>query len=211
MAKYMNCQNEMIIIMAIVEITEGKIDLLFDYKKTQIDLFIKYFKSFVVVGSDHLTILNIYQQLYKQSVNTYLNKKMFELVDARITELTRHANRISENTYEYLKNKYNLVLSVGTENMNFNLYVVLILSHYFNLIRHKTKTTYMTMHFLTNSEASIELSTITTSMKKPSKYAICYALGNIFGNKSFQCVTQIPNDIIEHIKKTEKLPGLNNL
>ena len=31
---------------------------------------------------------------------------------------------------------------------------------------------------------------------KHTKYAICHTLVDAFGNKSFQCITQIPTDII---------------
>ena len=60
----MNCQQEIIQLMGILEITEGKFDTVFDYDIKEPDKIIKYMNKYSVPGSDHLTLLNIYRNLY---------------------------------------------------------------------------------------------------------------------------------------------------
>ena len=55
--KTLRCQNNIIIIMSIIEITEGKLDMLFIYKNNEIKEFQKYMKKYSYPNSDQLTIL----------------------------------------------------------------------------------------------------------------------------------------------------------
>ena len=77
MSYYLNCQNEIIKLMAILEHTDGKFEQLFEYKKNDTDKVIKYFSKYGQEGSDHLTILNIYNELCCK----YINKKQIDQVD----------------------------------------------------------------------------------------------------------------------------------
>jgi hypothetical protein len=64
MSYYLYCQKEMIIIIAIIETTEGKLDTLFKYDKNEEKKVKNYFQKYSYPNSDHLTMLNIYLELY---------------------------------------------------------------------------------------------------------------------------------------------------
>ena len=191
LAKYLNCQKEMIEIMAIIEVTDGKIDSLFDYNKKDLSKVKAYFKSSVYNGSDHITIFNIYHQFYIEGNTKYLNNKMFETIKDRITQLKKNAESINEERYDYMNEKYNLVKIKQSDSIIDNIINVLKLSHSYNLIKLKVKNKYTSINYLKNSEADIKYCAIMPDNIKHTQYAICHTLVNAFGNKSFQCLTQI--------------------
>jgi len=189
MAKYLDCQKEMIIIMAIIEVIDGKIDSLFVYddeKKLK-----KYFKNYSYTASDHLTLLNIYNLCYKKNKKKFLHRDTFRKIDNRIIELTKYARQVKG--YSYMNNKYELITIEPYSKIENNILYILGKSHSLNMI-----TNYNTVNFRNNSKATIELSKITTDIKKsdvPFKYAIFHSLVNRFNRQVFTCVTKIPNFI----------------
>ena len=50
--------------MSIIEETDGNIDKIFKYNRNDEKQLKDYFKKYSVNNSDHLTILNIYKELY---------------------------------------------------------------------------------------------------------------------------------------------------
>ena len=199
MSYYLNCQKEMIQIMGICEIIDGKINSLFEYNKKDLNIVKNYFKPFIYNGSDHLTAFNIYNKLYISGNTKYLNIKTFESIKERINQLNKNAESINEERYEYMNNKYNIIKIKLFDNLIDNLLYILGLSHHFNLIKKKNKLIYSSVNYLKNSEANIEYCTIMPNDIQHSEFAICHTLVNAFGNKSFQCITQIPKNILNKI------------
>jgi HrpA-like RNA helicase len=218
MSKYMNCQKEIIELMSILETTDGKINSAFDYDRKEPDKLIKYMSKYGVEGSDHLTILNIYKNLYineksdeKTTLSKYLNKKTFNFIDSRIRQLTIYANSIPTDVYEQMNIKYKLIEKKPyinkdeSDDKQKNILYVLAMSNYYNLIKKEAKNVYTSINFLSNSVAPVEYSIVTPLPKTNAKFAICNSLVNVFGNKSFQCITEISDEIINDMIKEEKI------
>ena len=64
MGYYMNCQSEIIKIIALMEESDGNIDKLFIFKNKEKNDFIKFMSKYSINNSEHLTILNIYNNYY---------------------------------------------------------------------------------------------------------------------------------------------------
>jgi len=205
MSYYADCQPEIISIMAIIEITDGKINSLFFYNKKELDKVKDYFKPYLYNGSDHLTAYNIYHKLFINKETKYLNIKTFEQIKQRIKQLELNASSISVDKYTKMKDKYKIVNKVPYEDKIDNIIYILGLSHYYNLIKKESKM-YSSMNFLKKSSAVIEYTEISRNNvdNKDMKYAICHSLSDAFGKKSFQCITQLPQKIISDLIKNEK-------
>jgi pre-mRNA-splicing factor ATP-dependent RNA helicase DHX15/PRP43 len=190
MSYYLYCQEEIIIIMAIMEITEGKLDTLFIYDKLDEKKLTKYFSEFCYPNSDHLTVLRIYLDLYKNNNMTYLNQKMFKKIDLQIKDIKHYIRSITDTSYKQMNVKYKLITISPYNDIYDNIMYVLGKSYLFNLIKNN-----MTVNFLHNSKAKFEYSKSVTVNKNKYDYAICYNLTNKFGKKVFVGVTEIPNHI----------------
>ena len=140
--------------------------------------------------ADHLTLLNIYLELYKNDKLKFLKKDIFIKIDKQIKELKRYAKSINKKTYTYINKKYKLIDIEPYDKIDNNILYILGKSHKFNLIKNNS-----TVNFKTNSKAVIEFSKVTTMNKNKCDYAICHRLVNRFGRKLFGGVTQIPNFI----------------
>ena len=204
-SKYMNCQEDMIKLMAIIEMTDGKIDSLFSYnKKKEETEFKNYFSKEGYNGSDHLTILNIYNNHYLQKNNKFLNKRQFEGIEDRVKQLTLYANSIEQEKYEHMNDKYYLIKNKSYDDKNKNILFILAMSHYYNMLTKENRNMYTTVNYLKNSIASLEFSDLTPdNNSNNSTFAICHVLSNVFGKKNFQCNTKIPNDIMKDIIKED--------
>jgi HrpA-like RNA helicase len=228
MSKYMNCFDEMIKIMAIIDISEGKIDNLFKFTKKQLPELVSYFNKYGVNGSDHLTILNIYNSFDQSNEKTessdldtessvtessvtssatkkikFIDEKQFNMIKSRIKELKGYSKRINEESYKYMKDKYKIVNREPYDNLNDNILYCLAKSHHHNLLRQIRGEIYTSIYFLNNSEANILYSAVTPSKNQSnqSKYCICNSLNNLFGKKNFNCISIIPTNIIKDIEK----------
>lgn len=203
MSKYMNCQTEIIKLMAIIETTDYKLDQLFIYNIKSKDLAVKYLSKSNVMGSDHLTILNIYNMYWLNNRNKYLNKKIFEHIDKRIHKLTKYANEIKSESYAYMKNKYSILNNEPYDDVNLNILYVLTLAYSYNLLQRESKLIYTSINFVNNSTSEIEYLPFTSEPIKPYLYAICGSLTNVFGKKNFKCISEIPENIIKDLIKYE--------
>jgi hypothetical protein len=67
---------------------------------------------------------------------------------------------------------------------------------------------YTSVNFVDNSTALTEYLILTPPVKNHTNYVICHGLSNVFGRKSFQCLSQIPDSIMNHILKTEDVKKL---
>ena len=205
MAYYMNCQAEIICIMAICEITDGRINSLFDYHRKYILDAKSYFKPYIHSGSDHITAYNIYTKLYLNKETKYLNKKICYKIEKRIKELEKGATSINEKKYVYMKEKYNIVIKAPYKDQIENIIYILALSHYYNLIKNEFKDNYISMNYLNNSTAIVEYCSIMPDDVKHLNFAICNTLTSVFGKQSFLCITCIPPKIILDLIKNEDL------
>jgi len=185
MSYYMNCQPEFIIISAMLEVIDGKIESLFtttDKKK------LSKFKTSSYKNSDHLTLLNIYS-LYKEKRYQYLNIATFLKIENQIRLFTKYANNIKPKRYDYIHEKYNLINIKLFENNDLNILYVLYKSHLYNIATNKGET----INFINNSKANINFSPITSEKKNNSGMYIFNNLVHLFGKKVFRCVTLIPD------------------
>ena len=216
MAKYLDCQDQMIQLMALIEISDGKLESFLSYdRKQETDTVIKYFSKYCKSQSDHLNILCIYNDLYKQNKSKYLNKKQLSLVDRRIEQLNLYSRSISSDTYQRIQTKYNLIKKSQSDediaNPESRLLYILAMSHYYNMLKKEGKNIYVSLHYLNNSTAPVEYALFTPKPDINTNYVISYSLTNVFGNKSFQCISQIPDNIINQIKQLEDIPFLDRL
>ena len=76
------------------------------------------------------------------------------------------------------------------------------------MLKKEGKNIYTSLYYLNNSSAPVEYALFTPIPDTNSNYVIAYNLSNVFGNKSFQCISQIPDNIINQIVETEDLPRL---
>jgi len=190
MSKHLNCYNEILKIIAILEITDGKILDLLDYKKKETKNVINYFNNNIFEYSDFLTVLAIYNNNYKNNKTSYLNLKTFKLIDKRIEQLDNNFNKINENLYSRIIEKYNINQIKVSEDLEKNFTTVLLHTFKYNLIKKVKNSIYKSINFLNNSLAECEYNDlITDGIFKGS--AICYRLSNIFGQKSFSFISQI--------------------
>jgi pre-mRNA-splicing factor ATP-dependent RNA helicase DHX15/PRP43 len=209
-SKFMNCQPEIIKMMGIIEISDGKLDSIFEYDRKDTDKIMKYFKVSSKNNSDHLTVLSIYNDHYLKNDFKYLNKKSFENIEKRINQLNVYANSITSDTYTHMKDKYELINSQPYEDEAKNILYVLLISHYYNLLKKETNNQYTSLNFLKNTTAPVEYFMLTPPTKSYSNFVICHSLINMFENKFYQCVTQIPDDIINDFTNKEQISKNKN-
>ena len=120
MSKHLNCYNEILKIIAILEITDGKISDLFNFNKKEINDVIDFFSDNIVEYSDFLTILSIYNNNYINNKTTYLNLKVFKLIDDRIKQLDNTFNKIKEDLYLHIIEKYNVKQIISSKDLEKN-------------------------------------------------------------------------------------------
>jgi len=190
MSYYLNCQHEIIIIIAILEIVEGKLDSLFIYNKQNEKKLKEFFKKYSYINSDHLTILNIYLKYYKNNNDKYLNLSIFAKINKKIRELKHFAKSINNKNYKYMNNKYNLITIKPFNDINYNILYILGKSFLYNLIQNNS-----TVNFINNSKAKIEYSIVTKNNNDKYNNTICYNLIDRFNRKLFIGITKIPNSI----------------
>jgi len=190
MSKHLNCYDEILKMIAILEITDGKISDLLNYKKKESNNVINYFSNNIVEYSDFLTVLSIYNNNYKNNKTTYLNLKTFKLIDKRIDQLDKTFNKINENLYSRIIEKYNINQIKVSDDLEKNFTTVLFNTFKFNLIKKVKNNMYKSVNFLNNSQAECKYNElITDGIFKGS--AICYQLSNIFGQKIFTFISEI--------------------
>jgi len=205
MSKYMNCLTEICQLSAILEISDGKLDSLFEINRKETDKVIKYFSNVAENGSDHLTILNIYKQHYLQKDYNYLNKRSFDNIEKRTQQLLIFANSIDSNSYEHMKTKYKLIQGKPYDDQKMNIQYIIAYSNYYNMLFKESNNIYTSINYIENSVAPLEYFILTPPVKVHSDFAVCHSLSNVFGRKSYQCLSQIPNKIIKDIFSNEDI------
>jgi HrpA-like RNA helicase len=203
MSKYMNCLIEMTQLSAILEISDGKLESLFEINRKDTDKAIKYFSKVAVEGSDHLTVLNIYKQHYLEKNYKYLNRKSFENIEKRTQQLLVYANSIEAKSYEHMQTKYKLIQAKPYEDPILNIQYIIAYSNYYNMLFKEANNIYTSINYVENSTAPLEYFILTPPIKTHTDFVVCYSLGNVFGRKSFKCLSQIPKSIIKDIFSTE--------
>ena len=135
-------------------------------------------------------MLSIYNNNYKNNKTTYLNLKTFKLIDKRIDQLDKTFNKINENLYSRIIEKYNINQIKVSDDLEKNFTTVLFNTFKFNLIKKVKNNMYKSVNFLNNSQAECKYNElITDGIFKGS--AICYQLSNIFGQKIFTFISEI--------------------
>jgi pre-mRNA-splicing factor ATP-dependent RNA helicase DHX15/PRP43 len=177
MSYYLNCQDEMIIIMAIMEITEGNLNQLFSYNDDK--QCIKYITKYSYTNSDHLTVYNVYTKLYKNNKMKYLNLQIFNKIDNYVKDLQKYAKIIRIKDYDYMNYKYFMINIKPFINIEDNIIYILSKSYQYNLIKNNT-----TINFINQTKAKFEFAKCTKHNKKINT-AICHNLINRFGKKVF--------------------------
>jgi hypothetical protein len=133
----------------------------------------------------------------------YLHQKTFSNIERRAKQLLVYANTISAASYEHMKTKYKLIQHQPYDDAEQNILYVLAYSHYYNLLSKEANNIYTSTNFVENSIAPIEYFVLTPPVKTHTNFVICHGLSNVFGRKNFQCLSQIPDSIINDILKTE--------
>jgi pre-mRNA-splicing factor ATP-dependent RNA helicase DHX15/PRP43 len=192
---YMECQEDIITIVSILEECNGNIDTLLSYNKKNENEVKDYYSKNSVKGSDFLTILSI----YKKSDNKYISKKTMDNINNKIITYTKYASHI--NSYDYMKDKYKLGIRNPYSNNSDNILYVLGYAYNYNLLI-KKGSEYTTINYNNNSKANLEWSIFTEP--KETKNIVCLSLVNMFGKKLFKCLSCIPDNIIVDIMKDMK-------
>ena len=186
--------NEIIKLVAILEVSEGNLENLFYYKNKDTPIFLKEMKPYSVSNSDHLTILNIYNEYYLKNLDNFLNKKKFMLIDKRILELTKMYESIDLEIYENINKKYELIKLYAFENINDAILYCLSKSYKFNRLKKvdEEEEMYETEFFLSPVKGICDFCNITKrdKIKKNSKI-ICNESNNVFGKKKFNIISII--------------------
>lgn len=189
-SKYLNCYDEIIKIIAILEITDGNISDLFYYKKKETNDVIKHFNNNIFEFSDFLTILSIYNNNYKNNNITYLNIKKFKLIDEQIKKLDYTFKNTNKNLYEHIVVKYNINKIEISEDLEKNFTTTLFNAFKYNLIKKNKNNMYKSINFLNNSQAECKYNDLITNGIFKNN-AICYQLSNVFGQKSFSFISTL--------------------
>ena len=189
---YMNCQREMIIIAAILESCKYRLKDLFNennIKKTN-----KLFKKSIVEHSDHITLLNIYFDHYKNENFKYLNNKLWNDVDKKIEEITKRLNKIKLKKYEYINKDNQLILKKTFEKKFDNILYSLYYGLQYNKF-YKDNKNYTSLNYIHNSSARIE-KLFFINKKNNYKYGVAHYLNNAFNNIVWRIVSFIPEELI---------------
>lgn len=196
-SKFMNCSLEIMTITAIIDSVDGQIYKLFKYKNEDLNKVKEYFSKSIVPNSDHLTLLNIYNDFYSKNKVQYLNVDLFHSISKQIQNLQNTFDKIDDEKFESIKEKYiKITIKPFKDNLD-NVYYILGLSHYFNLLNFN-KNEYTPVHSIIETIGQGEFLKF-VDVKNPSHNAIFYELSNAFGKKSFKCITHIPANIIKII------------
>jgi pre-mRNA-splicing factor ATP-dependent RNA helicase DHX15/PRP43 len=187
-SKYLNCYEEILKIMSILEVTEGKISNLLKYKNKEIEDVIDYFDENIVKYSDFLTVLSIYNNNYKNEKNTYLNLKTFKLIDEKMKQLDNTFNKINEKLILHVIEKYNINKIKISNSLEENIITTLYNGFKYNLIKKYKNNMYKSINFLNNSQAECKYNDLITKGSFKEN-AICYQLSNVFGQKSFSFIS----------------------
>jgi HrpA-like RNA helicase len=213
---YMECHKELIDIIGIFEGCDYNISQLFIHEKNKdgdydIEKTKNHFKntSSLVNHSDHLTLLYIYNNHYKNQDLKYLNIKLWSNIEAKIEQINECFNTISENKFKIINEKYKIIRNNKLfDKKEDDILYSLILGFKFNMITRDNKDIFTSVQYLENSKAKINKLEILNN-NIDYDIGICTRLNNNFGKKSFDGITLIPNHIIKTLKNEKLSKELN--
>jgi len=189
-SKFLNCQSEIIIIAAIIDTIEN-LDKLFKYPKNKLKEFQNYIFPYSYINSDHITILNIYNKLYKNNMTKYLDIEIFHKINKTIKKINNMVNDIDID--DALNEKFKLISILPFDNIEDNILFILYKMYNLNLIFQNETT-----KFMNNVKGTLEFSLATkidnTNVDK--NYYICHNVVNRFNKQLFVCCSEIPKRII---------------
>lgn len=208
---YMDCHKELIDIMGIIEGCDFNISQLFLFDKNDdgeldIDIAKQHFNktNSLINYSDHLTLLYIYHNHYKNQDLKYLNLKLWSNIEVKIEQINEYFNTIKDNKLKIINEKYKIIKNKNSfDKKDDDIIYSLILGNKFNFINRDHKDIFTSIQFLENSKAKINKLEI---LNENIDYdiGICTRFNNNFGQKSFDGITLIPDHIIKTLNK-EKL------
>jgi len=190
---YMNCNKEMIIIVSILECCEYKLDNLFTEKNVK--KVKNIFRKSIVEYSDHITLLNIYFDNYKNENFRYLNLKIWNKVETKIDDITKRLNKIKLKKYEYINKDNQLINKKIFEHKFDNLCYSLYNGLSYNSFEKKDNK-YISLNYINNSEAQIE-KLFFIKQKNKHKIGVGHFLNDLFGRKLWKIITFIPEKILK--------------
>jgi len=174
LGKKNNCINDIINLIAILENCENDINIYFDNKDDDYDNL--YFKPYIIKNSDHLTILNIYYNLYLVNNFKFLNKKIWD-------KINDHINIIKDNII-------NLKIKYDENELNNNKYEdirnIILEAYKYNKLIYDEKENYKTINNIKNKVLDINK---VIFMKYGKNDGIYTKIINRFGKITFNCVT----------------------
>jgi len=185
------CRNEIIIIMAIIELTDGKLPKIFNFSMKDSKL-VNLIKKLSVKNSDHLTVLNIYQNLWKKNKIKFLNVSLFTKIDLLIQELLTVCAKIPINKFDYIAKAFNIINKEPYNNIHDNILFIISKSHSINLIDNN-----VTVNNIVKIKGMYNFSEFTKTDVKSTKYkyGICNKITKIYGRVFFSNVSLLPKYI----------------
>ena len=182
----LNCKEQMIIILAIYETCGYKTDELF-FKKNNI------YQHAVNNKSDHLTLLNIYTDYYKNQIYKGLNIKLWHKIEIFIEKLTKKLQKISMRKLNVLKNYLDIlnlsnkyvydVFNKEIDSIDDRIIYSLLIGNKFNIIENGNS-----INYLINSKTKIEPLFL---VKNKQSNVIATDLINILDNTRWANITFI--------------------
>jgi HrpA-like RNA helicase len=184
-AKYNNCLDEIIIIMAMLQ---EKLNKLFDDSNK--DNLYTFVSGSIDTSSEHITLLNIYRNFHKnKNYGTFLNESTFKDVDATINDYTRMCRQVNTNDEKFK------VKSFNKHSIDARIKLVLAFAYKLNLLLIKDDIS--SLLFLYRVKYQIIDNLFATNITDETKFVVCHSYSSIMGNESFKTATKISNEIIK--------------
>lgn len=170
------CINDIIYIIAIIENCDNDINKYFDKDDKEFDN--NHFIPYIIKNSDHLTILNIYKNLYLVKNHKFLNIKIWNKIEEKIKDIKNNISKLRKIDYEEndVQDKNNILRSIILEAYKYN-----------KIVYNKESKDYKTVNNLKNINSKInKIKFMNYNNKKDGIYT---KIIDRFGNTSFNCVT----------------------
>ena len=186
LSNFYNCLDDIVIIISILEACEYNMKTLFIDNDDFKDNSNIYFSKCTNKLSDHITLLNIYNELFLNNKFKFLNKYVWEKISSIIKELKEYNKKIDiKNLID--ENEYKTI----TNNRDNNIIFTLMKSFSFNLLK-ENKNEFENIFYYKNKAKLQKLDFNISNVK--NKYGICDKISQKFGKTSFECITYIHND-----------------
>ena len=149
-------------------------------------------ETFSYPNSDHITLLNIYEQLYEKQKYEYLDIKIFNKISKEIKNILKNLEQLTDENYEHINKTYNIIQIKPFDNINDNILYTLYKAYQLNIIYNNK-----TLNFQNNIKGTINFNDITINdSSKDNEIYICESAINRFGKILFICCSLISKNII---------------